>query len=157
MCSPWRRKYSEIQRRDQGARKALESNTFVTQAAVTPDSPTPGSSILRRLAAALHYRDFRVLWFGALTSTIGTWMQEVALNWLVVTMTGAASAFFLGLQTFLGQAPILLLTLIGGVVADRRDRRQVLLMSQYTQMGVAFALAALVYFDVIRIWHVLAL
>jgi MFS family permease len=129
----------------------------VTQAAVTPDSPTPGSSILRRLAAALHYRDFRVLWFGALTSTIGTWMQEVALNWLVVTMTGAASAFFLGLQSFLGQAPILLLTLIGGVVADRRDRRQVLLMSQYTQMSVAFVLAGLVYFDVIRIWHVLTL
>ncbi|MGE3404762.1 MAG: MFS transporter, partial [Vicinamibacterales bacterium] len=61
--------------------------------------------VIRRLAAALHYRDFRVLWFGALTSTIGTWMQEVALNWLIVTITGAASAFFLGLQTFLGQAP----------------------------------------------------
>jgi MFS family permease len=113
--------------------------------------------LIRRLAAALHYRDFRVLWFGALTSTIGTWMQEVALNWLIVTITGAASAFYLGLQTFLGQAPILLLTLIGGVVADRRDRRQVLLFSQYVQMAVAFALALLVWFDVIRVWHVLAL
>ena len=113
--------------------------------------------MIRRVAAALHYRDFRVLWFGALTSTIGTWMQDVALNWLIVTITGAASAFFLGLQTFLGQAPILLLTLIGGVVADRRDRRQVLLLSQYVQMGVAFALALLVYADAIRIWHVLSL
>ncbi|MGE0446581.1 MAG: MFS transporter [Vicinamibacterales bacterium] len=113
--------------------------------------------VIRRLAAALHYRDFRVLWFGALTSTIGTWMQEVALNWLIVTITGAASAFFLGLQTFLGQAPILLLTLVGGVIADRHDRRQVLLFSQYVQMSVAFVLALLVYFDVIAIWHVLAL
>lgn len=84
-------------------------------------------------------------------------MQEVALNWLIVTITGVASAFYLGLQTFLGQAPILLLTLIGGVVADRRDRRQMLLVSQYIQMAVAFVLAALVYFDAIRIWHVLSL
>jgi MFS family permease len=122
-----------------------------------PDLPPTRSPVFGRLAAALHYRDFRVLWFGALTSTIGTWMQEVALNWLIVTITGAASAFYLGLQTFLGQAPILLLTLIGGVIADRRDRRQVLLFSQYVQMGVAFVLAGLVLFDVIRVWHVLAL
>ena len=132
-------------------------NHSVTTAAPTPDPTPPPLTILRRLAAALHYRDFRVLWFGALTSTIGTWMQEVALNWLIVTMTGAASAFYLGLQTFLGQAPILLLTLIGGVVADRRDRRQVLLFSQYVQMGTAFILAALVYFDAVQIWQVLTL
>ena len=112
---------------------------------------------LRRLAAALTYRDFRVLWFGAFTSTIGTWMQKVAQNWLVLTITGASSAFFLGLDSFLGELPILLFTLIGGVVADRRDRRQLLLASQCIQMTAAFTLAALVYFDVVRIWHVLAL
>ena len=113
--------------------------------------------MLRRLAAALLYRDFRVLWFGALTSTIGTWMQKVTQNWLVLTLTGPASAFYLGLDAFLGEAPILLLTLIGGVIADRRDRRQLLLMSQYVQMTAAFALAALVYWDVVRIGHVLML
>jgi MFS family permease len=112
---------------------------------------------LRRIAAALTYRDFRVLWFGAFTSTIGTWMQKVAQNWLVLTLTGSSSAFFLGLDSFLGELPILLFTLIGGVVADRRDRRQLLLGSQYVQMTAAFTLAALVYFDVVRIWHVLAL
>jgi MFS family permease len=114
-------------------------------------------SALRRIAAALTYRDFRVLWFGAFTSTIGTWMQKVAQNWLILTMTGASSAFYLGLDSFLGELPILLFTLIGGVVADRRDRRQLLLASQYVQMTAAFTLAALVYFDVVRIWHVLAL
>ena len=113
--------------------------------------------MLRRLAAALHYRDFRVLWIGALTSTIGTWMQKVTQNWLVLTLTGSASAFYLGLDTFLGELPILLLTLVGGVIADRRDRRQLLLMSQYVQMGAAFTLAGLVYGDVIQIWHVLTL
>ena len=122
----------------------------------TPDVSLPVTP-LRRLAAALHYRDFRVLWAGAFTSSIGTWMQKVAQNWLVLTVTGSASAFYLGLDTFLGEAPILLFTLIGGVVADRRDRRQLLLMSQYVQMATAFTLAALVYWDVVRIWHVLTL
>ena len=112
---------------------------------------------LRRIAAALTYRDFRVLWCGAFTSTIGTWMQKVAQNWLVLTITGPASAFFLGLDSFLGELPILLFTLIGGVVADRHDRRRLLLASQYVQMTAAFTLAALVYFDVVHIWHVLAL
>jgi len=112
---------------------------------------------LRRIAAALTYRDFRVLWLGALTSTIGTWMQKVAQSWLVLTITGSSSAFFLGLDSFLGELPILLFTLIGGVIADRHDRRQLLLGSQYVQMTAAFTLAALVYFNVIHIWHVLAL
>ena len=112
---------------------------------------------LRRIAAALTYRDFRILWFGAFTSTIGTWMQKVAQNWLVLTMTGPASAFFLGLDSFLGELPILLFTLIGGVIADRHDRRRLLLASQYVQMTAAFMLAALVYFNVVNIWHVLAL
>jgi MFS family permease len=125
----------------------------VTVQSRTESPPTP----LRRLAAALTYRDFRVLWLGAFTSSIGTWMQKVAQNWLVLTITGTSSAFYLGLDSFLGEAPILLFTLIGGVVADRRDRRQLLIMSQCIQMGAAFALALLVYVDVIRIWHVLML
>src|SRR5512140_3218306 len=120
---------------------------------------TPGVSVagtaLRRVAAAFAYRDFRTLWFGACTSSIGTWMQSVAQNWLVLTLTN--SAFFLGLDAFLGQVPIMLFTLIGGVVADRRDRRRVLLMSQYIQMSTAFVLAALVYFGLVKIWFVLAL
>jgi MFS family permease len=98
-----------------------------------------------------------VLWIGAFTSTIGTWMQKVAQNWLVLTMTGQASAFFLGLDAFLGELPILLFTLVGGVVADRYDRRRLLLSSQYVQMSAAFILAGLVYWDAVRIWHVLTL
>ena len=89
---------------------------------------------IRRLASALTHRDFRLLWTGALGSSIGTWMQKVAQAWLTVTLTGSASAFFLGLDSLMGELPILLLTLVGGVIADRQDRRQLLLMSQYTQM-----------------------
>jgi predicted MFS family arabinose efflux permease len=115
------------------------------------------AAAMTRIAVALTYRDFRVLWTGAFTSSIGTWMQKVAQSWLVLTIAGPSSAFFLGLDSFLGEAPILLFTLVGGVVADRRDRRQLLLMSQYVQMTTAFTLAALVYWDVVRIWHVLTL
>ena len=111
----------------------------------------------RRVAAALTYRDFRLLWFGALLSSIGTWMQRVAQAWLIVTMTSAASAFYLGLDSFLGEVPILLFTLIGGVVADRANRRHMLLASQCVQMTTAFTLALLVFTERVAIWQILTL
>jgi MFS family permease len=114
-----------------------------------------GRRAAHRLAAALTHRDFRILWLGAGTSTIGTWMQKVAQSWLVLTLSG--SAFYLGLDSFLGELPILLFTLIGGVVADRHDRRRLLLGSQVVQMACAFTLAGLVLADAVRLWHVLAL
>lgn len=110
-----------------------------------------------RIAVALTHRNFRLLWFGALTSSIGTWMQKVAQAWLIVTMTGSASAFYLGLDSFVGEVPILLFTLIGGVVADRRDRRHMMLTSNIIQMIVAIVLAVLVYTEAIQIWMVLTL
>lgn len=110
-----------------------------------------------RIAVALTHRNFRLLWLGALTSSIGTWMQKVARAWLIVTLTGSSSAFYLGLDNFAGEAPILLFTLIGGVVADRRDRRQLMLTSQVVQMIVAFTLAFLVYFERIEVWMIVAL
>ena len=109
------------------------------------------------MTVALTHRNFRLLWLGALTSSIGTWMQKVAQAWLIVTMSGSSSAFYLGLDSFAGEAPILLFTLIGGVVADRRDRRHMMLSSQVVQMAVALLLAALVYTGAIRIWMVIAL
>src|SRR5262245_44385391 len=123
----------------------------------TPQVPPSAAphSFLQRTLAAFSYRDFRVLWFGAFTSTVGTWMQKVAQSWLVFDLT--KSSFFLGLDDFLGQLPILLFTLVGGVVADRHDRRRLLLGSQYIQMTAAFILAALVFFGHVRIWHILTL
>ena len=115
----------------------------------------PLKPFLRRALAAFTYRDFRVLWFGAFTSTVGTWMQKVAQSWLILDLT--ASSFYLGLDDFLGQLPILLFTLIGGVIADRHDRRHLLLSSQYVQMATALVLAALVFWNRVTIWHILAL
>jgi MFS family permease len=110
---------------------------------------------IRRVAAALTYRDFRVMWTGACISSIGTWMQKVAQSWLVLTITG--SPFYLGLDAMLGELPLLLFTLVGGVVADRIDRRKILLTSQYIQLSTAAALALLVYFNVVHVWHILTL
>jgi MFS family permease len=114
-----------------------------------------GSKTLRRMLAAFTYRDFRVQWFGACTSSIGTWMQIVAQNWLVLSLTN--SPLFLGLDAFLQQLPIILFTLIGGVLADRYDRRRTLLASQYIQMATSATLALLMYLQIVQIWHILLL
>jgi MFS family permease len=112
-------------------------------------------SVLRRALAAFHYRDFRVLWFGAFTSTVGNWMQQVAQAWLIFELTH--SSYYLGLDYYFGQRPILLLTLIAGVVADRYHRRHVLLGSQLVQMMTAFTLTALILFSVVRVEYILLL
>ena len=117
--------------------------------------PPLGHYLLRRLASALTYRDFRTLWLGAFISTVGTWMQKIAQNYLVFSLTG--SVFYLGLDSFLGELPIFLFTLIGGVIADRHSRRHLLIGSQYVQMTVAFTLATLVYLDVVSVWYILML
>jgi MFS family permease len=127
-------------------------------ATATADPAAPsslGARTLRRTLVAFTYRDFRVQWIGACTSSIGTWMQIVAQNWLVVSLTN--SPFFLGLDAFLQQLPIILFSLIGGVFADRYDRRRTLLMSQVVQMSTSAALALLMYFQVVEIWQILAL
>ena len=130
-------------------------------AAVTASENSPALAgrfeFLRRTFRAFEYRDFRLLWAGAFTSTTGTWMQSVAQAWLVLEMTGARSPFFLGLLGFLGDLPIMLFSLIGGVAADRIDRRRILLGSQYVQMACAFVLTLLVYFKAVHIGHMMVL
>jgi len=117
---------------------------------------TPSVGTLRRTLAAFGYRDFRVQWIGACTSSIGTWMQIVAQNWLIVSLTNS-SPFFLGLDAFLQQLPIILFSLVGGVFADRYDRRRTLLVSQVIQMATSGTLALLMYLRIVEIWEVLAL
>ncbi len=111
--------------------------------------------MLTRVFKAFQYREFRLLWAGACTSSIGTWMQKLAQSWLVLQLSN--SPFFLGLDAFLGELPILLFSLVGGVVADRRDRRHLLIASQVLQMSCALLLAALAAMHVVRVWHILCL
>jgi MFS family permease len=116
------------------------------------DAPRPW---LHRVAGALSHRNFRIVWFAALGSTIGTWMQNFAQSWLVFDLTG--SNFYKGIDDFLAQLPILLFMLIGGVIADRQDRRKLLTGSQYVQACSAFILAALLFWHRVTIWHIFAL
>ncbi|MFN0124606.1 MAG: MFS transporter [Blastocatellia bacterium] len=128
------------------------------KSAAPPDLPASADlpvkqSPLARLFRAFSYRDFRLQWSGAFTSSIGTWVQQTAMNWLVLDLTG--DPFYLGLNEFLGTAPFLVFSLFGGVVADRVDRRKILLTSQFLQLTFAFALAALAWSGVISVWYIL--
>lgn len=116
---------------------------------------SPVRTRLGQTFKAFTYRDYRFLWAGAFTSSVGTWMQEVAQNWLIFTMTG--SAFLLGLDAFLGDAPFLLFSLLGGVLADRMDRRRILIGSQVVQLSSAFLLTALILGGTVRVWMILTL
>jgi len=95
------------------------------------------------------------MWFGACMSSIGTWMQIVAQGWLIYRLSH--SAFLLALDQFLAGIPIFLFSLIGGVVADRAERRKILLGSQYVQMACATILTVLVTTGRIHVWHMLSL
>jgi MFS family permease len=111
--------------------------------------------VIRRVFKAFQYRDFRLMWIGACTSSIGTWMQIAAQSWLVLKLSD--SPFLLGLDAFLGGIPIFLFSLVGGVVADRIERRKVLLISQCIQMSAAFILTTLIAFHLVHVWHILCL
>jgi MFS family permease len=110
---------------------------------------------LTRVFKAFTYRDFRLLWAGAFTSSVGTWMQSVALSWLLLTISGNPQ--YLAWAEGLQQAPFLVFSLVGGVLADRMDRRRILLLSQVVQLLSAFLLAGLVYTNRIEVWIILVL
>ena len=110
---------------------------------------------LVRTFRAFRYRDFRLMWMGACASTIGTFVQQFAQSWLIYDLT--KNPFYLGLDLFLGQLPIMMFSLFGGVFADRLDRRRILLLSQYIQMTCAFLLAVLFVTHTAKVWHILSL
>jgi predicted MFS family arabinose efflux permease len=118
------------------------------------ETPAPRGHLARTFSA-LHYRDFRLLWIGAFLSTTGTWMATVAQGWVVLNMTD--SAFLLGVDGFLATGPMLFFSLFGGVVADRVERRKIMLLSQYLQMSFAFILAALIFSGNVKVWHIFIL
>jgi MFS family permease len=104
---------------------------------------------------ALNNHDFRIFWSGNFLSNVGTWMQNVAQGWLVLQLTN--SAFWLGMVGFAASMPFLIFTLFGGVIADRVNKRMLLIVTQTAQMIFAFTLAGLAYFKVITITQVAVL
>ncbi len=105
-----------------------------------------------RSFSALSYRDFRLFWFGQIISLSGTWMQSVAQGWLVYSLT--KSPFYLGLVAASAALPSLFFTFIGGVIADRFPKRNLLLATQALSMIPAVVLGVLTITGVIKVWEV---
>ena len=104
---------------------------------------------------ALRHRNFRLFFGGQLISLIGTWMQSVAQSWLIYRLTH--SALLLGAVGFAGQIPIFFITPVGGHLADRVDRRRIIIVTQSCAMILAFVLAALTLSGRVREWHIIVL
>jgi MFS family permease len=104
---------------------------------------------------ALRHRNYRLFFGGQLISLIGTWMQTVAQSWLVYQLTG--SAVLLGFVGFSSQIPVFLLAPVGGSVADRYNRRRIIVATQTAAMLLAFILAALTLSGRVHVWHVFVL
>ncbi len=109
---------------------------------------------MTRLPPALAQRNFRIYFVGQSASLVGTWMQQIALSWLVYRLTG--SPFMLGLAGLVGNLPILFLAPLGGLWADRFDRRRAMLLTQALALAQAALLAVLTFGGWVEVWHLLA-
>ncbi len=105
--------------------------------------------------AAFRHRNYRLWFFGQLTSLVGTWMQNAAQGYLVYTLTGSPA--FLGYVGFVSGLPSWLFMLYGGLIADRVPRRSLMIITQSAMMILAFILAGLVFLNVVQPWHILVL
>ena len=103
----------------------------------------------------LRTRRFGTFWFASLLSNIGTWAQQLAQPWLLLSM--GASPFLLGVDAFALAAPVFLLTLVGGALADSNDRRNTILKFQSLQMLCPIVIVLLLWFHAIQPWMVIAL
>jgi MFS family permease len=110
---------------------------------------------LPRTFRALRHRDYRLWWFGQMVSLVGTWIQFVAQNWLVYRLTGSPA--MLGLVNFVGLVPTLPLSLWAGSLADRFDKRRIVIIAQIMLFVQAAILAALTVTGVVRVWHVMVM
>lgn len=117
--------------------------------------PVRRSSKFPATFRSLRHRNFQLFFSGQFISLIGTWMQSVALSWLVYRLTG--SVVLLGLIGFASQMPVFLLSPIGGGVADRYNRHRILFFTQSWSMLLAFVLALLTLTGKVEIWHLFAI
>ena len=110
---------------------------------------------LKIIFRSLQYRNYRLFFSGQSLSLIGTWIQRIALPWLVYHLTD--SAFFLGLVGFAGQIPTFLLASFAGVLTDRWNRYHILIITQILAMVQALILAFLFFMGIIEVWHIIIL
>src|SRR5207247_4056254 len=105
-----------------------------------------------KMLALLRPGSFRRYIIGSATSDTGTWMQVMAQGWVMATLTN--KAIFLGLVQLAAGLPMLALTMVGGSTADKFDKRKILLITQYVQIGIAVSIGLLIWTKHIAIWQV---
>ena len=110
---------------------------------------------IKNIFRALRYRNYRLFFGGQSISLIGTWMQQVAMGWLVYRLTN--SAFLLGLVGFAGQLPVFIFAPFMGVLSDRWNRHRVLIGTQASAMIQAALLTILSLTEYIQVWHIIIL
>ena len=132
----------------------MQQTTDIEAEAVA-DLEAPPAQVLEKpaLLKVLRHRNYRLFFAGQSISLIGFWMQAIAQSWLVYRLT--ESPLLLGLVGFAGQAPMLFISPFAGVIADRLDRRRILLVTQCIMMGSACLLAALTLSGVVQVWHII--
>lgn len=107
---------------------------------------------MAKIFSSLRHRNFRLFWFGQLFSMSGIWIQTIAQGWLVLELTN--SAFLLGMINAINAAPVMLFSLLGGVVADRISKRRIILTTQALSMFLAFCLGILVSLKLAQFWNI---
>jgi MFS family permease len=118
-------------------------------------SPRVGAAVRRTFSSARSSRNFRLYLLGQIVSSAGTWMNFTASSWLVLQLSGSGTA--LGVNAALSFGPVLLLGPFGGVLADRFDKRRILVATQLTYAIIALSIFALVVADIAQLWMVYAL
>ena len=111
------------------------------------------TSVLKFMLRSFHYRNYRLFFSGQGISLIGTWIQNIAMSWLVYSLTN--STFLLGVVGFAGQLPVFLLAPFAGVLVDRWNRHRILLVTQTLAMFQALVLALLVLTGNVSVWHII--
>lgn len=134
------------------ARLTVKTPNAVPAADTVGDQPRPAARF--KTFASLRYRDYRLLWIGTAVMSTGQWLQQVVLSWLVFEMTG--SAFLLGLINGVRFLPFLFTSLIGGVLADRIDRRRLMLWTQWYVFAVTLLMGLLFLTGRVAVWHLFA-
>jgi len=122
---------------------------------IMPNSTETNISGIKNLLRALRSRNYRLFLAGQSVSMVGTWMQQVAMSWLVYRITG--SVFLLGVVGFTSQIPTFLFAPVAGVLADRWNRRRLLIITQALAMLQAALLAAVVLSGTVQVWHIIVL
>jgi len=129
--------------------------TTPPQPSATSAVAAPAGRALPSALRSLRHRNYQLFFGGQLISLVGTWMQSVAESWLMYRLTGSSA--LLGMTGFAAQIPVFLLATLGGIVADRTDRRRIIIATQTCAMVLAGTLAALTLTGRVAVWHLFAI